>query len=129
VLDDDRIRVQTGMGRVDQIFQPHAVEDLLGIAAIGHTRYSTTGSSSIQNAQPFLVEANDEMLAIGHNGNIVNPLELRRLVRERGVEPTTGSDSELLRPAGAPRAGDLGRAYPTHDGVGLRRLLARHSHS
>ncbi|MFN8662560.1 MAG: phosphoribosylaminoimidazolesuccinocarboxamide synthase, partial [Thermomicrobiales bacterium] len=63
VLDDDRIRVQTGMGRVDQIFQPEAVEALRGIAAIGHTRYSTTGSSSIQNAQPFLVEANGEMLA------------------------------------------------------------------
>ncbi|MCA9863750.1 MAG: phosphoribosylaminoimidazolesuccinocarboxamide synthase, partial [Thermomicrobiales bacterium] len=96
VLDDRRIRVQTGMGRVDQIFQPEAVEALHGVAAIGHTRYSTTGSSSIQNAQPFLVETDGDVLALGHNGNIVNPLELRRLVRERGVEPTTGSDSELL---------------------------------
>lgn len=96
VLDDGQIRFQTGMGRVDQIFQPEAVDALRGIAAIGHTRYSTTGSSCIQNAQPFLVEANGEMLALGHNGNIVNPLELRRLVRERGVEPLTGSDSELL---------------------------------
>ena len=84
------------MGRVDQIFRPDEVDALTGIAAIGHTRYSTTGSSRIENAQPILVESDGQALALGHNGNIVNPLELRRLVRERGVEPVTGSDSELL---------------------------------
>jgi amidophosphoribosyltransferase len=96
VLDNSHIRVARGMGRVDQIFHPDEVEGLTGIAAIGHTRYSTTGSSRIENAQPVLVEADGQALALAHNGNIVNPLEMRRLVRERGVEPVTGSDSELL---------------------------------
>jgi amidophosphoribosyltransferase len=96
VLEEARIRVALGMGRVDQVFRPDEIDGLTGIAAIGHTRYSTTGSSRIENAQPMLVEATGEALALAHNGNIVNPLELRRLVRERGVEPTTGSDSELL---------------------------------
>ncbi len=96
VVEEGRIRVALGMGRVDQIFRPDELDALTGIAAIGHTRYSTTGSSRIENAQPVLVEANGEALALAHNGNVVNPLELRRLVRERGVEPSTGSDSELL---------------------------------
>ncbi|MBA2598064.1 MAG: amidophosphoribosyltransferase [Chloroflexia bacterium] len=96
VLEENRIRVALGMGRVDQIFRPDEVDALIGVAAIGHTRYSTTGSSRIENAQPILVETGEQALALAHNGNIVNPLELRRLVRERGVEPSTGSDSELL---------------------------------
>jgi amidophosphoribosyltransferase len=96
VLDDGHIQQVLGMGRVDQIFRPEEVDAMHGIAAIGHTRYSTTGSSRIENAQPILVEANGQALALAHNGNIVNPFELRRLVRERGVEPKTGSDSELL---------------------------------
>jgi amidophosphoribosyltransferase len=96
VLDDRHIRVALGMGRVDQIFRPEEVESMHGVAAIGHTRYSTTGSSRIENAQPILVEAHGEAVALAHNGNVVNSLELRRLVRERGVEPVTGSDSELL---------------------------------
>jgi amidophosphoribosyltransferase len=96
VLEESRIRVALGMGRVDQVFRPAEIDGLTGIAAIGHTRYSTTGSSRIENAQPVLVEADSEALALAHNGNVVNPLELRRLVRERGVEPATGSDSELL---------------------------------
>lgn len=96
VLEDRHIRQKLGMGRVDQIFRAEEVDALRGAAAIGHTRYSTTGSSRIENAQPILVEADGEAVALAHNGNIVNPFELRRLVRERGVEPRTGSDSELL---------------------------------
>jgi amidophosphoribosyltransferase len=96
VLEEARLRVALGMGRVDQVFRPEQIDGLTGVAAIGHTRYSTTGSSRLENAQPVLVEANGEALALAHNGNVVNPLELRRLVRERGVEPATGSDSELL---------------------------------
>jgi amidophosphoribosyltransferase len=96
VLEDGKVRVSLGMGRVDQIFRPDHVDTLTGVAAIGHTRYSTMGGSRLENAQPILVEAGEERLALAHNGNIVKPLELRRLVRERGVEPVTGSDSELL---------------------------------
>jgi len=95
-LEDRRIKLVRGMGRVDQVFRPDEVDGLQGMAAIGHTRYSTTGSSRIENAQPFLVEADGQAVALAHNGNIVNQLEMLRLVRERGIEPTTGSDSELL---------------------------------
>ena len=96
VLDGGQLRVARGMGRVDQIFRPEEVDVLTGFAAVGHTRYSTMGASRLENAQPVFVEADGTTLALAHNGNVVNPLELRRLVRERGVEPTTGSDSELL---------------------------------
>ncbi|MFN8594280.1 MAG: phosphoribosylamine--glycine ligase [Thermomicrobiales bacterium] len=96
VLEHGNVRVSRGMGRVDQIFRPEEVDALTGIAAIGHTRYSTMGGSRLENAQPVLVSANGQTLALAHNGNVVNPLELLRLVRERGVEPATGSDSELL---------------------------------
>jgi amidophosphoribosyltransferase len=96
VLEERRIRAARGMGRVDQVFRPDEVDGLTGAAAIGHTRYSTMGGSRLENAQPVLVEADGDTIALAHNGNVVNPLELRRLVRERGVEPETGSDSELL---------------------------------
>jgi amidophosphoribosyltransferase len=96
VLEEGRLRVARGMGRVDQIFRPEEVDALTGVAAVGHTRYSTMGASRLENAQPVFVEADGTALALAHNGNVVNPLALRRLVRERGVEPVTGSDSELL---------------------------------
>jgi amidophosphoribosyltransferase len=96
VLEAGQLRVARGMGRVDQIFRPEEVDALTGIAAVGHTRYSTMGASRLENAQPVFAEADGTMLALVHNGNVVNPLALRRLVRERGVEPLTGSDSELL---------------------------------
>ncbi len=96
VLEAGEIAVARGMGRVDQAFQPDLISGLGGGAAIGHTRYSTTGGSRIENAQPLLVDAGRGAVALAHNGNVVNPLELRRLVVERGVETATGSDSELL---------------------------------
>jgi amidophosphoribosyltransferase len=96
VLQDGAVRVAVGMGRVDQVFRQEQVEALEGTAAIGHTRYSTTGGSRIENAQPVVVRRGGEALALAHNGNVVNPVELRRWVVERGGEPATGSDSELL---------------------------------
>ncbi len=96
VLDEDLIRVTRGMGRVDQIFRQAPVEAMRGSAAVGHTRYSTTGESRIENAQPLMVERGSEAVALAHNGNIVNPLELREMVVARGGQPVTTSDSELL---------------------------------
>jgi amidophosphoribosyltransferase len=84
------------MGRVDQAFRPDQVVNLRGHAAIGHTRYSTTGSSRLENAQPLVVQSDRGFVALAHNGNVVNALALRRIVAEHGVEPTTSSDSELL---------------------------------
>ncbi|MGI9253596.1 MAG: amidophosphoribosyltransferase, partial [Thermomicrobiales bacterium] len=95
-LDNELISVTRGMGRVDQIFRQEQVETMRGIAAIGHTRYSTTGESRIENAQPLMVERGAQAVALAHNGNIVNPLELRELVIAKGGTPETSSDSELL---------------------------------
>lgn len=97
VLRDNAIHVARGMGRVDQIFKPEQVDALDGAdACIGHTRYSTTGGSCLENAQPVYIEHNGMAIAMAHNGNIVNPLELRDSVLRLGGLPTTSSDTELL---------------------------------
>jgi amidophosphoribosyltransferase len=96
VARGDRLQVVKGMGRVDQAFFDRPIDHLVGHAAIGHTRYSTTGAPRLENAQPFVVTGPDGPIALAHNGNVVNAVELRRAVRERGGQPTTGSDSELL---------------------------------
>jgi amidophosphoribosyltransferase len=96
VLDGGEVTVVRGMGRVDQAFRPEMADEFHGVAAIGHTRYSTMGGSRIENAQPLLVGDGPNAVSLAHNGNVVNPLELRRLVGERGGAVVTGSDSELL---------------------------------
>ena len=96
VLRDGDLHAIKGMGLVDQVFRQEQVDQLAGIAAIGHTRYSTMGGSRIENAQPILVDAGNGAVALAHNGNIVNPAELRKLVDDRGGDPVSTSDSELL---------------------------------
>ncbi len=91
------LRVHTDMGLVAQAFREDALEHLTADMAIGHTRYSTTGSSTLANAQPFVVSGVNGELALGHNGNLVNALALRkRLQSEWGLKFATSSDSELL---------------------------------
>jgi len=85
-----------GMGLVSQVFHEGILRSLRGHLAIGHTRYSTTGASHLQNAQPFLSETLYGPLGIAHNGNLVNALPLRRRLLERGVGLSSGSDSELI---------------------------------
>lgn len=70
--------------------------DLAGDIAIGHTRYSTAGSSTIENAQPMLVRFRDGHIALGHNGNIINATELRRDLEASGSIFTSTMDSEVL---------------------------------
>ncbi|MEO8352450.1 MAG: amidophosphoribosyltransferase, partial [Chthoniobacteraceae bacterium] len=65
------------MGLVGQVFSIDALENLRGTRAIGHVRYSTSGSSTIQNAQPLLANTARGQIAIGHNGNLVNASVLR----------------------------------------------------
>ena len=71
------IQVKTQMGLVTQAFQEKDLTDLDGYIALGHTRYSTTGSSNIDNAQPFISKSDFVEIALGHNGNLINALELR----------------------------------------------------
>ncbi|MEE9285961.1 MAG: amidophosphoribosyltransferase [Dehalococcoidia bacterium] len=94
--DGSRIRLHTAMGLVSQVFDEPDLERLSGHIAIGHTRYSTTGSSRAANAQPILVQGPWGPLALAHNGNIVNVLELRTELQEQGVEFRTTTDSEVV---------------------------------
>ncbi len=85
-----------GMGLVSQVFNEDNLGPLKGHLGIGHNRYSTTGSSHIRNAQPYLIETMHGPLAVGHNGNLTNALTLRRSLLERGVGLTSSSDSEVI---------------------------------
>ena len=84
------------MGLVAQVFTEDDLERLRGHIAIGHTRYSTTGSSKIANAQPILISTPQLELALGHNGNIINARSLRLELEERGYAFHTSTDSEVI---------------------------------
>jgi amidophosphoribosyltransferase len=90
------LRLRTGMGLVSQVFDEDALVTLHGQAAIGHTRYSTTGSSSASNAQPLLLQGPDGDLALGHNGNVVNAAQVRESMEIDGHEFHTSTDSEVI---------------------------------
>lgn len=96
VSDGRRIRLHKNMGLVSQVFNEENLRPLQGTMAIGHTRYSTTGSSRIENAQPFLVESALGPLSVGHNGNLTNAHNLRQELLRRGVGLTSSSDSEVI---------------------------------
>ena len=85
-----------GMGLVPQIFDPKALHELHGQMAIGHTRYSTTGSSSLRNAQPLTVDCMRGQIAVAHNGNLTNAAQLRDELESRGLVFQTTVDSEII---------------------------------
>jgi amidophosphoribosyltransferase len=85
-----------GMGLVSQVFSPQDLERLKGTRAIGHVRYSTTGSSNLKNAQPLVVDCARGQLAIGHNGNLINAAILRDELEQRGSIFQTTVDSEII---------------------------------
>lgn len=96
VSDGKNILSSKGMGLVPNIFNPESLKPLTGEIAIGHVRYSTTGSSRAQNIQPLVVRYEKGLLAISHNGNIVNAKALRRAHEKSGSIYQTGTDSEVL---------------------------------
>ncbi len=96
VSDGASVRVHKDIGLVSQVFNEGNLAPLSGHYAIGHTRYSTTGSSSKRNAQPFVIETQYGPLAVAHNGNIVNAAELRAEVLKRGAGLYSSSDSEVI---------------------------------
>ncbi len=102
--DGETVRMHKDTGLVWQVFTPSSLAPLKGQLAIGHTRYSTTGSSAIRNAQPFLIDTQYGSLAVVHNGNIVNAGELRRELLRRGIGLSSSSDTEIITMmlAGAP---------------------------
>jgi amidophosphoribosyltransferase len=85
-----------GMGLVSEIFTDDVIARLKGDMAIGHTRYSTTGDSALLNAQPIRVESTKGLIAIAHNGNLVNLGNLRVQLERQGAFFQTTSDSEII---------------------------------
>ena len=96
VSDGATLRVNTAMGLVAQAFREQDLERLTGHIAIGHTRYSTAGSSILCNAQPVLVKGPYGELALGHNGNVVNAMSLRQELEEWGCQFSASTDSEII---------------------------------
>lgn len=84
------------MGLVSQVFNEDILNQLPGEIAVGHTRYSTTGSSLKENAQPVVLDTRLGKLALAHNGNLVNAVELRQHLVERETNFITSTDSEMI---------------------------------
>jgi amidophosphoribosyltransferase len=94
--DGKQFRTHKGMGLVSQIFNGNALPNLVGTMALGHTRYSTTGSSHLRNAQPLTVDCAKGQIAIAHNGNLTNANQLREELEARGSIFQTTVDSEII---------------------------------
>jgi amidophosphoribosyltransferase len=96
VSDGKVMRLHKDVGLVSQVFREQHLAELRGHYAIGHTRYSTTGSPSIRNAQPFMIETIHGPVALAHNGNLVNAAELRAELLAASVGLSSSSDSEVM---------------------------------
>ncbi len=96
VTSGDGILVFKEMGLVAQVFNERSVNSLKGDLAVGHVRYSTTGSTYWENAQPLHVETPRGPLALVHNGNLINTEELRESLSSAGSTFTTTSDTEVI---------------------------------
>jgi amidophosphoribosyltransferase len=96
VSDGGHLTVLRDMGLVAQVFNEQQLQALPGEAAIGHTRYSTTGANRWANAQPLIHHGRARTVALGHNGNLVNVEALRAELVEDGVRLASGSDSEVI---------------------------------
>ncbi len=94
--DGQRLANIKGMGLVSEIFTDDVLAKLPGTMAIGHTRYSTTGDSALLNAQPIRVDSTKGLIAIAHNGNLVNLGNLRASLERDGAYFQTTSDSEII---------------------------------
>ena len=95
-FDGEKVHLHKDMGLVSQVFNESSLGHLPGNLAVGHTRYSTTGSSRVVNAQPVVVETRLGSLALAHNGNLVNTKELREELLSRKCEFVSTTDSEAI---------------------------------
>ena len=93
---DGDIHFHKSLGLVQEIFTPAVLASLPGPVAIGHTRYSTAGDNTVVNAQPVVIDCNKGKIALGHNGNLTNALEMRRRLEHRGSIFQTTSDTEVI---------------------------------
>jgi amidophosphoribosyltransferase len=96
VSDGEKITCYKDMGLVVDVFKEDKIKSLVGNAAIGHTRYSTTGVSNVINAQPITIEFKLGSIAIAHNGNLVNADVMRELLEDTGCIFQTSIDTEVV---------------------------------
>lgn len=96
VNQDGEITGHKGMGLVSEVFTERILDRLDGKIAIGHTRYSTTGGSSIENCQPLVARYREGRIAIAHNGNLVNASKIRFEFENKGAIFQTSTDSEVI---------------------------------
>jgi amidophosphoribosyltransferase len=96
VSESGRLTALRDLGLVTQVFDEQKLHGLRGSVSIGHTRYSTTGSSQWSNAQPLVQHGSKRTVALGHNGNLVNETALRDELRAAGVTLRATSDSEVI---------------------------------
>ena len=94
--DGKKVRSKKGMGLVTEVFNKADLAELEGHIAVGHVRYSTTGSSRPQNIQPLIVDYSDGLVAVAHNGNLVNAKTLRDEYEAYGSIFQTSTDSEII---------------------------------
>jgi amidophosphoribosyltransferase len=94
--DGMTLHLHKSMGLVADIFLEEVLTKLRGTLAIGHTRYSTAGDSALLNAQPIMVQSNKGMMALAHNGNLVNAIEIRSRLEAQGSIFQTNSDTEVM---------------------------------
>ncbi|CAN5650736.1 amidophosphoribosyltransferase [soil metagenome] len=105
---DAPFALHKSMGLVSQVFSTESLDRLEGTRAIGHVRYSTTGSSNVKNAQPFVVDTARGQIAIAHNGNLVNAAQLREELEAKGSIFQTTVDSEIVLHLMAQPSGNTG---------------------
>ncbi|MEE8360425.1 MAG: amidophosphoribosyltransferase, partial [Candidatus Omnitrophota bacterium] len=96
VSDRKKVICKRGMGLVSDVFTERNIRSLKGDIAIGHVRYSTTGSSVIENSQPFLVKYSQGFVAVAHNGNLINSCGLRDALEHDGSIFQSSMDSEII---------------------------------
>lgn len=96
VDDDGSLKRVKGLGLVTEVFDNDNLAFLKGGSAIGHVRYSTSGGGGMENVQPFLFRHGSGDFALAHNGNVVNSVQLRKYLEDRGSLFQSTSDSEIL---------------------------------
>ncbi|MGS0745119.1 amidophosphoribosyltransferase [Syntrophomonas erecta subsp. sporosyntropha] len=94
--DGHRIQLQKGVGLVSEVINPDHIRNLTGHIAIGHVRYSTTGQSGLVNSQPLVFHYLNGMVALAHNGNLTNTVEMRKRLATYGSVFQTTTDTEIV---------------------------------
>ena len=96
VSDGGNVKIHKAMGLVSDVFKIEHLQDLCGNIAIGHVRYATAGSKTVENAQPMLIQSKLGAVAVAHNGQLVNYVQLREMFEETGATFSSSSDTEVI---------------------------------